>query len=451
MSHLYSLFSQVIARHVQANSRLVLGLSGGVDSRVLLELLAQYNTQTDNECLAVYVHHGLSTNADMWASQCQKWCDELTIPLFIERVTLNVGKGQSIEKLARDARYMALAKHIDSGGLLLTGQHSDDQVETFLLALKRGSGPKGLSSMAECMPFQNGFQIRPLLGATRQEIEQYAHQKKLEWVEDESNQDIRFDRNFIRHSITPSLIERWPSFHQSVQRSAALCAEQERLLDELLQPALDNMIEPDNGLSLPLLTTQSLLAQQRLIRMWFEHCGFLMPSRQHLDLIIDQVIGAQADANPQLQVVNGQVRRFNQCLYLVNQMEDVSGWTGDLVLNTPLQLPDGLGEISLSSMKSSTKPLTSKSQDRKSVSIFIRGDYKGELEVIFEPQGLSAHPESRSHSRKLKKLFQEYNIPSWLRRRTPIILNENKVVAVMGLFVDKLYQGQDCEVIWSKS
>ncbi|OEF09155.1 tRNA lysidine(34) synthetase TilS [Vibrio genomosp. F10] len=448
MNLLYTLFTQVITQHKKPDSRLVLALSGGVDSRVLLELLMLYKTEyPDVICLAVHVHHGLSENADEWVSQCDRWCRDLDIPLAVEKVVLKKDSGESIEKLARDARYSALAKHIHRDDLLLTGQHRDDQVETFLLALKRGSGPKGLSSMAECLPFELGYQLRPLLTASRKEIEQFAHHQSLDWIEDESNLDTRFDRNFIRHSVTPPLLDRWPSFSQSVQRSAALCAEQETLLDELLQPALIKMVGDDNQVVLSTLSTYSVLAQKRLLRMWLERCGSLMPSRQHLEAILEQVIGAKSDANPQLNLLNGQIRRFNNGLYFIAEHSDVSQWTAPLSPNTTLLLPDGLGEITL-------RPHDSVRGNDTSVdacqTVSIRGDYIGSLSVIFDPQGLAAHPSSRGHSRKLKKLFQEYQVPSWLRRRTPIIMNDSHVVAVMGLFVTKPYQGHDCEVYWDK-
>ncbi|MCK6262605.1 tRNA lysidine(34) synthetase TilS [Vibrio sp. ZSDE26] len=452
MTQLLSLFSRVIEENLKANSRITLGLSGGMDSRVLLELLSQYRETAEVDCRAVYVHHGLSDNADDWATQCQRWCHRLNIPFFVEYVSLDRESGQSLEKLARDARYQALKHYIGDNDLLLTGQHSDDQIETFLLALKRGSGPKGLSSMGESLPFYSGRQVRPLLSATRQQISEFAKKQGLDWIEDESNQDSRFDRNFIRHSITPPLVERWPSFHQSVQRSAALCAEQETLLDELLSPILDAIMGEKSPLTLPPLNIasllkQSVLAQQHLIRMWFERCGFLMPSRQHLELIIEQIIGAQQDANPQLNVAGGQVRRFNQYLYLIRKMADITAWKGRLKTNEPLLLPDGLGELIICEPHLEK---SSQSTDLKecSHSISIRS-VSGDLDVIFEPQGLSAHPVSRNHSRKLKKLFQEYSVPSWQRRRIPILMNENRVVAVLGLFVDKEYQGQDCEVMWN--
>ncbi|MBW3694367.1 tRNA lysidine(34) synthetase TilS [Vibrio sp. T187] len=437
MSSLFETFTQSIQQLPEQPCRLVLAYSGGVDSRVLLELMAEYRKQLpDLECLAVHVHHGLSENADQWVEHCQQTCEQLNILVHIERVSLDLTCGESIEKLARDARYHALNKHLNPGDVLLTGQHSDDQVETFLLALKRGSGPKGLSSMAAVKQFGHALILRPLLDASREQVVQYAQSKSLAWVEDESNTDQRFERNFIRHEVTPVLSERWPSFRQSVQRSAQLCAEQETLLDELLTLPLEQAIQKDQSLSIAELSQHSPLLRARLIRMWLEVLGSPMPSQKQLQLIWQEVANAQNDANPELKLAGGTIRRFANRLYLVGTQADVSGWSCKVTLNQELDLPDSLGKLLFTS-------------DDGNGRISLPTD-SNELWGSFNPEGLSAHPVGRGHSRKLKKLFQEYQVPSWLRRRTPILMYQNQVVAVADLFVDKSFEGQDCDLIWSK-
>ncbi|MFA0094068.1 tRNA lysidine(34) synthetase TilS [Vibrio splendidus] len=444
MTHIIETFTSVLNQSALKPHRLIVAFSGGVDSRVLLELAAQYAQTHGIECCAVHVHHGLSKNADHWAEQCQTWCDSLSVSLVIERVSLDIDSGESVEKLARDARYNAFQKHLSFGDVLITGQHIDDQLETFLLALKRGSGPKGLSSMAKVMSFGEAFIIRPLLSVTRSDIEASAHDMGLTWVEDESNQDVRFDRNFIRHQVTPALTERWPSFRESVSRSAQLCAEQELLLDELLESHFQQALGDSQNLSIETLSQHSDLLRARLLRMWLSHCNQQMPSQKQLKLIWDEVACAQADANPKLVLNDAEVRRFNHQLYLVRETKDLSDWQSHLSMGESLTLPDGLGELRLNSALSDG---ASNNRDAQSFSL---SDTNATLRVIFNPEGLSAHPVGRGHSRKLKKLFQEYQVPSWLRRRTPILMDGDRVIAVLGLFVDKNYEGQDCEALWSK-
>ncbi|WP_146441286.1 tRNA lysidine(34) synthetase TilS [Vibrio kanaloae] len=444
MTHLIDTFTSVLNQSALKPCRLIVAFSGGVDSRVLLELAAQYARSHHIECCAVHVHHGLSKNAELWAEQCQTWCDALSIPLAIERVSLDLNSGESVEKLARDARYQVFKKHLRQGDLLVTGQHIDDQVETFLLALKRGSGPKGLSSMAQVSPFAGAFIVRPMLSVTRTDIEIFAHDMGLTWVEDESNQDVRFDRNFIRHQVTPVLTERWPSFRESVSRSAQLCAEQELLLDELLESHFQQALGDSQRLSIEALSQHSELLRARLLRMWFSHCNQSMPSKKQLKLIWGEVACAQADANPKLVLNDVEVRRFNHHLYIVKETKDLSCWQADVVLGDNLELPDSLGKLQLMS-----SPNDALSNGRNSQNFSLK-DTSGVLRITFNPEGLSAHPIGRGHSRKLKKLFQEYQVPSWLRRRTPILMDGDRVIAVLGLFVDKNYQGQDCEALWSK-
>ncbi|MEZ9575204.1 tRNA lysidine(34) synthetase TilS [Vibrio sp. 10N.261.55.F4] len=444
MTHLIDTFTSVLDQSALKPCRLIVAFSGGVDSRVLLELAAQFAKSHHIDCCAVHVHHGLSNNADYWAEQCKTWCDALSVSLFIERVSLDISRGESVEKLARDARYQALKKHIRQGDVLVTGQHIDDQVETFLLALKRGSGPKGLSSMAKVMPFSGAHIVRPLLSVTRTDIEGAARDMALTWVEDESNQDVRFDRNFIRHQVTPTLTERWPSFRESVSRSAQLCAEQELLLDELLESHLQQALTEKHSLSIEVLSQHSDLLRARLLRMWLSRCNQPMPSQKQLKLIWDEVACAQADANPKLVLNEVEVRRFNHQLYVVKETKDLSNWQSDISMEESLVLPDGLGELHLTSAASDGVSNHCDAQH------FSLNTTRGTLRVIFNPEGLSVHPVGRGHSRKLKKLFQEYQVPSWLRRRTPILMDGDRVIAVLGLFVDKNYEGQDCEALWSK-
>lgn len=433
---LESIFTSVIQQHYQPGTSIVLGLSGGLDSRVMLELLANYAKQTNIPCLAVHVHHGLSDNADQWVEQCKRWCQALGVSLVIERVHLEL-EGRSVEESAREARYNALRKHLNVGDLLLTGQHADDQVETFLLALKRGSGPKGLSSMASVMPFANGHIVRPLLSVTRQQIETFAQASELEWIEDESNQDQRFDRNFIRHQVTPLLTERWPHLYQSVQRSAELCAEQESLIEELVLDKLSSAQGQDGSLDIDYLTVLSPLLRLRLIRSWLASQDLRMPTRTQLLKIWEEIAMAQKDANPQIMLAAGQVRRYAHRLYLVREWQSLEQWQSPLEIEHPCILPDGLGQVRLSRTQHGQLSLEALKE--------------GELRVIFDPEGLSAHPSQRGHSRKLKKLFQEYGIPSWLRRRTPIVMCHQRVVAVGNLFIDRHFIGQDCELIWDNS
>ncbi|XAW89140.1 tRNA lysidine(34) synthetase TilS [Vibrio sp. CDRSL-10 TSBA] len=433
MMDLYAHFSQSLSQHPARHY--VLALSGGVDSRVMLELLARYRAQHGTLISAVHVHHGLSTNADEWAEQCQAWCDALAVPLCVERVNFETGQGDSIEQLARQARYAALSGHIDQHSCLLLGQHSDDQLETFLLALKRGSGPKGLASMPRSAAFGQGRLLRPLLTVARSDIEAFAAQQQLAWVEDESNLDTRYERNFLRHEVTPLLTQRWPAIRQAVQRSAELCAEQEGVLAELLTDALQQALHADGSLAIDSLTRHSAAVRRQLLRAWLNRHELNMPSRIQTDIIWHEVAQAEQDANPKLKLGLYDIRRFNRRLYCVGQQADVSAWGRQIKPDQVLDLPDDIGQLVLRVTPGGNLRIPAEPEH---------------LRVIFEPQGLSACPVGRAGSRKLKKLFQEYQIPSWQRRRIPILMYQQQVVAVAGLFVERDFSGSDGELIWQQ-
>jgi tRNA(Ile)-lysidine synthase len=436
---LFPHFSSILNNYRSPQGKIVLALSGGVDSRVLLHLLSLYKQENPKaECLAVHVHHGLSPNADLWAEQCRHWCADAGIHIAVEKVDLELANRISVEQEARQQRYLALEKYIQSGDLLLTGQHLSDQTETFLLALKRGSGPKGLASMPECADFGNGRLLRPLLSVSRERIVRYAGQYGLEWVEDESNADTRYDRNFLRQCIVPRLTGRWPDIERSVARSAKLCADQEALLKELLTERLTMMLGDDGGISIAALAGESELARNQLIRMWLDSHSALMPGHRQLALIWNEVACARPDANPCLQMLHGEIRRYQSRLYWVDRFGDVTAWRTEFTLNQWVDLPDRLGSIMLSDRVSDHGQHLRAARPDETVWI------------SFNPEGLSAHPEHRGHSRQLKKLFQEYGVPPWLRRRLPLIMYNQQLAAVAGLFVDRHFSGDEVAVNWNR-
>jgi tRNA(Ile)-lysidine synthase len=408
--------------------------------------------------MAVHIHHGLSSSADQWVERCRQWCTEEALPFQVAYIQFDT-QGKGLEAAARQARYQALERYIDKGDLLLTGQHRDDQLETFLLALKRGSGPKGLSGMAASMPFHQGRLIRPLLHCSRAEIEAYANTHQLNWVEDESNQDTRFDRNFIRHEVMPLLVARWPHFPQAVQRSAELCASQEALLNELLQERFQAALQPDNRLSVRCLLDCGDAVRAQILRMWFHQFEHQMPSRVQLEQICHQVLLAKSDANPRCRIGNHEVRRFDGYLHYIPVYADIRDWQCQMKFNHPVELPDGLGRLTLTDgtlltngtlLTLTESTLLTERTTEKPVKLGLdKRCLSTPLWVSFNPEGLVASPVGRKGRHKLKKLFQEYRIPSWRRRRMPILISGQQVVAVAGLFVDEHFSGSDYELIWS--
>jgi len=433
--------------------QIVLAYSGGLDSHVLLHLLARYKIlYPQHDYLAVHVHHGLSDNADAWLAHCQLTAAALGINFIAEKVIVNVGNRESLEAKARTARYQAIAKHLNDKSLLLLGQHLDDQLETFLLQLKRGAGVKGLSAMAANMPFalKSDCQIvRPLLALPQQALVDYATDNQLVWVDDESNNDASYDRNFLRHQVIPSLKQRWPNIANAVHRSAELCAEQQALADEVAAMDLASCQHAFTGLKIVELVKLSKTRRNNVIRFWLASQELPMPSRHHLDKLWLEVVNAADDANPQLSWQAGQFRRYQGVLYNQRKYTELKNVVINLAHTQTqhIELPDNVGLLYLQNDLQDGQAIRKRNDyDHETDICYVSMCVKAPLicdkvTIRFRGEG-KCHPVGRSGSRSLKKLYQEYQIAPWLRDRIPLVYYGDELVCAVGLWVCKGYEAQ---------
>jgi len=432
-SHLEEFFLQ------HSSKNILIAYSGGVDSQALLHCLASLKKQNrlKGELRVCHVDHGLSPNAAQWQEFAKAQCQQAKLPLDIISVNIQTQAQKSVEALARDARYHALQTTANLGDLIVTGHHSDDQAETYLLALKRGSGLKGLSAMQSEMTLGKHLLVRPLLKITRAEIEAYAKINKLVWVEDESNTDERFDRNFLRRQILPKLNKRWPSINKTIARSAEHCFEAQQLLDELAQQDLTVCQSSPRRLSISYLNKLSEPRLKNLLRYFLAAHDILMPSHQQLQQICQQ-LNAEADKSPVVQLAECCIRRYKGELYLTNVFQDIVSWqkstksdflTDNSSIN--ISLPDELGHLNFSAFSGGVKSNRGMYLKKPKVNQVITVSFKHE-----NPKCL---PQYRQHSRSLKKVLQELTIPPWQRKRLPFIFYDNELVAVVGQFICKDY------------
>ncbi|MFC0178724.1 tRNA lysidine(34) synthetase TilS [Thorsellia kenyensis] len=476
-SHLLDCFQKYLSNHSAEQKgqnfeiTILLGLSGGLDSVVLLDLLHHFKAlQTKDrpqkeaisfplikQITALYVHHGLSQNADDWADHSRRLCAELDVKFIVEKVTVNP-KNSGIEAAARDARYAAFKKHLGNNTLLLTAQHLDDQAETFLLALKRGSGIRGLSSMAPCQQLDTGqWQLRPLLNITRRELENYALDRKLTWIEDESNEDTRFDRNFLRLKILPQLDERWPGFNQSVAMSAQLCHQEAKLLDELLSPILYSVSSlADKTLLISPLKEWSFEKRQAIIKKWCEQYTLQPISREQLRRIWDEVVLSREDSTALVELglakdklTRLEIRRYKDKLYLVEAFhllteQALSHWEEDeLVLSKDhpnIILPWQQEPISFNEIVCFIR-LNSESCPNASLSL-IKYLNVLETKVLRVKFNLANTTKiklpNKIHRQTLKQLWHYYGVPPWQRRLVPMIFENDRLLCALGVFVADL-------------
>lgn len=396
-------------------SRIVLALSGGMDSMVLLELLHQARKLVSFELLPVYIHHGLSSNAGEWGKFCQQQAELRQLHCQIIPITLLTHT--DLEQQARNARYQALADFITAPNhLLMTAHHADDQIETLLLALKRGAGLSGLGGMQKIRPFAAGFLVRPLLDFSRQQIVAYAAEHNLQWIEDESNNNQQFDRNFIRQQIMPLLSERWPAFVRTTSRSMLHLQTANHLLNDVIDNAVAQCCS-ETHLDLAKLRFFHPEQQEHILRGWLAKSG-LNPSSQWLQTLQQQVIAARHDAEPLLLLGDYQIRRFADGLYLLKPLSTIPDdinilWQGEQTV----MLPADLGNVYFSTnQRADMLPLTLETT---------------ELNIRFGLLNASFKPDGKLH-KPLKQWFKLWKIPPWQRGRIPLLFQQQQLVAVAG-------------------
>lgn len=413
-----------ILNELPSSAKLCVAFSGGLDSHVLLHSLAQLRLQGSSFSLrSAHIDHGLSPDSFKWSLHCQQICSELAVDCTIVKVDVKrILANNSLEEVARNLRYQALADQLADHEYLMTAHTQNDQAETVLLQMLRGCGVKGLAAMPEIKRLGEGYLVRPLLQMGREALYDYAVKENLQWIEDESNNNLKFDRNYIRQQILPVLSNRWPQVKNLLCRTASHAAEASHLLDEIAASdllALQNA-KPDT-LSIKGLKSLSFNRQKNLLRFWVHKLGLPLPSMTKLLQIIKTVVNANDAACPLVTWRGAEVRRFRDELYA---MRPLLPHDPDLVLTWDMQrllsLPGG-GHLSLA--ENLIPP-----QD---VSVTVK----------FRQGGERFHPSTRMGSHPLKKLFQEWGIPSWQRDRLPLIYLADRLVAVPGYAVAK-----DCQI-----
>lgn len=296
----------------------VVAYSAGMDSHVLLDLVVKAVQPHNIKVSALHIHHGLNPKADDWANHCEKICAELKVPLTVLWVDAQNYDGRSPEEVAREARFSAFEQYLKPGDCLLLAHHADDQAETILLRLFRGSGPTGLSGMTAHVQLAGNDLLRPLLQFSKKEIQDYAVQHKLSWMDDDSNQNCRFDRNFLRQEILPKLTTRWPRVVKSVTRAGALCLETVTAVQILAkEDFLKSLGKTQNSLSVPALLKLEPARRRGVIRHWLASLNCLPLSLDHMLRLDEEVLQAKSGAKPRLKIGNHEIQRVKKELILI--------------------------------------------------------------------------------------------------------------------------------------
>jgi tRNA(Ile)-lysidine synthase len=424
----------------RTSAELCVAFSGGLDSTVLLHALARALVDRANYRMrAAHVDHQLQPDSASWSERCGRVAHSLQIEFVPLVVKVPDDPDLSPEAAAREARYAALRQILKPNEVLLTAHHADDQLETMLLALLRGAGLRGLSGVPSVQIFGGGWLARPLLEFSRAELEEWARAEQLQWLEDPSNENTSFDRNFLRHRVLPALRERWPAAAHSATRSTAHLREAGRLLDVLAAADLES-IAIGSCLSMPQLASLAPARRRNVLRHWIRQQGVRVPSTRKLATIERDLLIAREDRLPCVEWDDVQVRRHRGLLYCMRQRPpfepaDPLAWNVSQVLELPAQLGrlraqrDALGGLAAARVPDA-------------------------LQVHFRRGGEELQPAGDPHHRKLKKLLQDARVLPWWRDRVPLIYAGEQLVAVGDLWIAEEFAARGGEealrIVWEE-
>ncbi len=433
---------EILKQQIQAHSikKICVSLSGGVDSIVLLYAL---NQCLDKGCLirAIHINHNLAKDSQVWADFCKRTCDRIQIQIDIHSIKVKNTEGFGIEAAARKARYQKLQRSIQEGEWLMTAHHQEDQLETILLRIARGTGIEGLQGIQKQFNFGKGKILRPLLDVSKSEVLGYARKNNLDWVEDASNQETYFDRNFLRMNVIPKLKERWPAFSSSVSRLSNISNQTSTLLKEIAQQDLGSNY-PIKNLDIDILKNKSNGRVINIIRFLILKNEMTVPSMKVLNSGVNILLNPKS-VNPTMVWNNYCIKRYVDKLYFLklselqpNQSNKLMHWS----IDEPLILDeDG---SSLAAIMAIGRGLSLKKCNKN-------------LDVQFRKGGESIRPVGHKITKKLKKLFQEDHILPWTRDKIPLLYKKNELIGVGDLWFNQNYIASEEEdgflVNWSRN
>jgi tRNA(Ile)-lysidine synthase len=410
--------------------------SGGLDSSVLLDLLAASGAARARGLHALHVDHGLHADSPQWATHCRKVAGALDVPIIVVQVHVDHGSGLGLEAAARAARHAVFEERLAGGGLVALAQHREDQAETVLLKLLRGAGPDGLGAIRELRGCGAGWLWRPLLDVPRGMLREYALRRGLDWIEDPSNATHAHERNFLRLEILPRLRERWPAADRNLAHAATRSSEAADVIETAARPALAALRGIDPA-SLPIAEWLELAPALRdaALRRWLRELGLPAPSRDQAGELARQLATAHGDRMPLVTWSGAELRRYRGRMYAMRPLAPLPrDWQGPFD-GTPLALPGGLGTLRL--------------VDGSGAAVRMAPI----LDVRFRRGGERLRLPGRAHRSELRDLFQQSGVPPWQRDRLPLLVDrDGEALAVAGHWIgveaQRLFERLGCRLDW---
>lgn len=417
---------------------IAIAFSGGLDSSVLLHLVHEHAQRHGIRLFAFHVHHGISPNADAWLVHCREQAAQIGVNFDVRKILLSNQERSGVEEAARIGRYAALGELCREHrvALLLTAHHQDDQAETVLLQLLRGSGVAGLSGMdaANTAPDLLGDETlamgRPLLDVSRAALEEYAAQKRIAHVHDESNADPRYARNALRHQVMPALSGSFAGYQHRLVRTASHMQAAQRLLDVLAEQDWQQCRDGD-CLDMDRLCLLDTDRCDNLLRYWLGLRGVRMPSSAWLSEMRAQILAAKEDAQVCVTHADGHVRRYRNRVYLTPRLPGDPAtvqpasfrWQGEMQLS----FPEYGGILHFDPVEEG-----------------VKGEWlqRQPLQLRYRQGGERLKPAANRSTRSLKHHYQALDIPAWERERLPLVFAGSELLFAAGV-------GMDCHHVGS--
>ncbi|MGD9592404.1 MAG: tRNA lysidine(34) synthetase TilS [Candidatus Berkiella sp.] len=411
---------------LKSHHKLLVAYSGGKDSHVLLDALVTLKSTYGYVLEAIHINHGLQSISPQMKAHCAFICENYHIPLHLVDLSLQILPGESLEEKARLYRYRAMKNFVDENTLLLTAHTQGDQAETFLLQLIRGSGVKGLACIAPMKAFGNGYIARPLLSVSKASIHDYASLKKLNWIEDPSNQNLQLRRNFIRNEILKPLEKVHPNSSKCIARSAKHCQETMVILNEYVsQDVALCQGEKPHTLKLNALQMLSQQKQAWVLRHWLSEQKATLPSLQKCSQMLKQMLHAKTDAQPLICWGTWQLRRYQGHIYFLTQQSVDSTLQYEWDISSPITLADGRKW----QLKATMGAGFAKSKLQENV-----------IQVAYRQGGERCYLGDKHSSKSLKKVFQQLSIPPWERALVPLFYHHDSLIGVGRLFISPQWE-----------
>lgn len=439
---------QSAIREIPISDRYFVALSGGMDSVALLYFCLPFLKLHTTTIEVIHIHHGLSANAQAWAEFCSSFCAQLGLICHVEYVEV-VSQGRGVEAAARVARYDVFKRHLSKGGVLLQGHHLNDQAETVLMRLFKGLGPASLKGMPITRPLASGIIYRPWLRLTRAALKKEADRYGLTWVEDESNDDVRFERNFIRKDVLPLLESRRPSILSDLNHAASKAKDTHEFITEWCEnnkhSFLSQKYKREMALDLKGLSVFSDLQRQFIVRYWLDLLGVAHPSDKSFQRVFDEMLGKNSDAQPEVVWKENVLQVFDGALFCIKKfLKDSVFCSVELAVQDIRNSTNQTCLVDLSFGTLIVELMDSKQQlqyeGEADYVVYCRAPESLEsLSVVTRKGGEKIYLQSK-HSSSIKKLYQQEKILPWYRDKIPLIFSGDELVCSLAGHVSHSYK-----------